>query len=687
MNWIRLQDRRALPSHGIGMTGGAILAMMACRFNITETFALPASAYRRALAGARTLTEARQALQKYDFHADASSFARLIDALGPDVTIWCSPNAPGSWSWFDSEAFGTPTACHGMAELQEAIRDAWLRLLDVEMVKRAGDACIVETAYLPAVSMAILAQRAELHPGLAGHTRSPDPGLAEPNVIAQCRLGPSNAEAASWTWTMTPAGKVLDRPASSPADERPIVQSARLAVVLADRMGKPCTLDWVWDGQELTFLSALPVAPHTDIRAFTRRPMDRLAPRPLSPMAADIVVRLLHDVVEDAGTLLLGKGLPAVPPDVARTSQGRVYIDSTYIQTLLQQSGLPRESLNGLLFQPESDTMKLSPTALLHLPRAALAVRLAVPRLERWIGDNRNYLTELDLVEVDSATVTETLALLQQLMTLTRPLALDLLLLLISSSLRSDGLRRSLAHRHLEQHLDEALEAASDTAGLDPWTHLDRIAASISDRTARLATDALSTGDPEQATQILGSDVTVLRDVEAFMRSFAFFRTVVIDVGSPTLRERVDLLPVALLRARETGAATRVEAARDPIAWLSALPGGNDVLLRKRYQAVIRTSAATEKAWFYLAKSLSRARMLLLHAADLLVEQGRLDSRDEIMLLNLEEPAQAGNLRDIISQHTAAIRNDAPAPEVMILKQPLQQEETSTPPPPPASAG
>ena len=39
---------------------------------------------------------------------------------------------------------------------------------------------------------------------------------------------------------------------------------------------------------------------------------------------------------------------------------------------------------------------------------------------------------------------------------------------------------------------------------------------------------------------------------------------------------------------------------------------------------MMQTSAVTEKVWFNVAKSLSRAPMLLLHTGDLLVEQGRL---------------------------------------------------------------
>ena len=114
-----------------------------------------------------------------------------------------------------------------------------------------------------------------------------------------------------------------------------------------------------------------------------------------------------------------------------------------------------------------------------------------------------------------------------------------------------------------------------------------------------------------------------------------------------------------------------MEAARDPLAWLDSLPGGGNVWLRKKYEATIRTSAVTEKAWFYVAKSLSRARMLLLHAGDLLVENGRLDDRDDVFLLERGELAQDGDLRTIVAERAATTLSNmaTTAPEVIVVKQ------------------
>jgi hypothetical protein len=113
-----------------------------------------------------------------------------------------------------------------------------------------------------------------------------------------------------------------------------------------------------------------------------------------------------------------------------------------------------------------------------------------------------------------------------------------------------------------------------------------------------------------------------------------------------------------------------MEAARDPLAWLDSLPGGNDVRLRKRYQAMMRTSAVTEKAWFYVAKSLSRARMLLLHAGDLLVERGQLDRRDDVLLLEREELAKDADLRAIVAERAAIVQSNmtSTAPEVIVAE-------------------
>jgi hypothetical protein len=85
---------------------------------------------------------------------------------------------------------------------------------------------------------------------------------------------------------------------------------------------------------------------------------------------------------------------------------------------------------------------------------------------------------------------------------------------------------------------------------------------------------------------------------------------------------------------------------------------------------MMRTSAVTEKAWFYVAKSLSRARMLLLHAGDLLVERGRLDHRDDVLLLEREELAQDGDLRAIAAERSAIVQSNmtSTAPEVIVVE-------------------
>ena len=656
------------------MTGRATLAMIAANFNVIETFVLPGTAYRHALAGARTLAGARRALEKYDFTANTPAFARLVESVGPDIMARCSPVVPRSWVWFDLEAFATPQVFYGLTGLQDGIRESWLRLLDIQTIQSAHDAGVTEATYLSTASMAVLAQRAELHPGLSGRSWSPSISLDEPNAIVQCTLGTGDGEAASWEWTVRTTGEVIRRPTPSPADERPVIRSAHLAALLGDRMAMPCTLDWIWDGQELTFLSALPASAHATARTFSRRALARLIPRSLGPMASGIVVELLHDLSKDAGALLLGDRMPAIPPDVARVFDGTVYIDSTFARNLLDRVGLPPDALDDLLLQRTTARARLSTKSLIRLPRvsrAAVAVRLAVPRLEQWISNNRAHLTELDSVQVETLAGDDTLAELQLLLTFMRPLVLDLLLLLVSSSLRADDLKRALTDRSIQDHLDEALEAASDTAGLNPWTHLDRIAARVSDDIALLAAEAIAKGDAEQALRTLCRDVTVERDLEAFMRAFAFFRTSIVDIGSPTLQERTDLLPVALLRARETGAAARVEAAHDPLAWLDALPGRGSTLLRKRYQAMMRTSAVTEKAWFYVAKSLSRARMLLLHAGDLLVEQGRLDRRDDVLLLKREELTQDRDFRVVVAERAAIVQSNmaSTAPEVIVIEE------------------
>jgi hypothetical protein len=671
MTWFQLRGKHPLSPGSVGLTGTAIQAMLAAHFNVAETYVLPASVYRRAVASAKTLAEVRQAIETYDFAAEASAFAQLMDSVGPDVVARCSPSIPRTWNWFPLESFDTTTIVHEAADLKEAVRQSWLLLLDDLILQKAHEAGVAEEKYLTIVSMGVLAQSADLHPGLSGRAWSPNGDLCQPHAIVQCTLHVTEAEFSTWEWTVSTVHDVVTRPSPSPADERPIIQAASLVTQLGNSLSTACLVDWTWDGQALTFLAARPVFVHPGTRVFSRQALTRLAPRALSPMAAAILVELLANLVHDAGTMLLGTRAPLIPHDVARAFDGFVYLDESFTRDVLTRAGLPRDTLEDLLLQRRSDTDRFSVQRLFrlrHVTRAAVAVRLAVPRFEQWISNSTSQLAELDAVPTDISSVDDGLAQLQQLMTSTRPLLFNLILLLASSSFRARDLERDLARHGLQGRLAEALKAASDTAGLDPWTHLDHIAARVTDESAARAAEALAAGEPDRATQLLCTDITVERDVDAFMQAFSFFRTALIDVGSPTLRERRDLLPTALLRARETGAATRVAAADDPNAWLDALPGGSDAMLKKSYHAVMRTSAVTEKAWFTIAKSLSRARLILLDIGDLLVARGQLVSRNDILLLTPDELTQETDLRSIAAERALTLSGPTPAPEVIVIR-------------------
>jgi hypothetical protein len=62
--------------------------------------------------------------------------------------------------------------------------------------------------------------------------------------------------------------------------------------------------------------------------------------------------------------------------------------------------------------------------------------------------------------------------------------------------------------------------------------------------------------------------------------------------------------------------------------------------------------------------------MLLLHAGDLLVEQGRLDRRDDVLLLKRDELKQDRDLRVIAAERTAIAQSNvaSTAPEVIVVE-------------------
>ena len=664
VNWLPLRARDLSLLHPIGSAGTATQVMIRQGYNVAPTFVLAGSALHHVLARAGSVSEARRALEGLDVDRMVA-YSVLLAQIGPDVILWPSPVVPRRWTWASATLPQEPVLVHGQEDLQSAVRRSWLSLLDAELVAAAQKAGISELQYLAGISMALLAQAAELHPGMTGRTWSPDVARDNPLCVVQCSLG---AEERVWQWRCTPDGRIVERPDPLPADEAPVIQSARLASLLGERLGCACAVDWRWDGQELVFLCARPVPLPAGARVFSHRVLARLNPRPLSPMASSVATSLLHDVCADMGALLLGKSAPPTPDDVVRQPGGLLYIDVTFVQGLLRRAGLAPQlleaSLDGMA-QAQMPHTTRSTVPSVGRARAGLATRLAVQRLDNWVSANRADLGSLETLRVEDLGPEATTAMLVHVLRLLRTLSMDLLLLSVASTMRAEGLRRQLAHKGAESHLQEALHAAADAAGLDPWTHLDRIAARIDDDTAHAAARALSRGDAEEALRALTSDVTTARELDAFRTTFWYFRTGIIDVGSPTLAERADLLPVALLRAWETGARERFHAASDPMTWLDALPGGRSAALRRRYQALMRTTAVTEKAWFYLGKLLSLVRLLLLHRGDQLVQEGRLNRRDDILLLELPDLESAGDLRSIASERAA--QSSQPAqPEVTL---------------------
>jgi len=664
VNWLPLRAHGLSPLQPIGSTGAATRAMMRQGYNVAPTSVLAGSAVHHVLARAGSVSEARRALEALNVSRMVSC-GTLLAQTGPDVTLWPSPVVPRGWTWAAAALAQNPVLVHGQEEVLGAVRRAWLSLLDTEVVSAAQRAGISEHQYLAGVSMALLAQAAEPHPGLTGQTWSPDVARDNPLCTVQCSLG---ADEAVWQWQCTPDGRIVERPDPLPADETPVIQSARLASLLGERLGCACALDWQWNGQELVFLRARPVPLPAGARVFSHRVLQRLNPRPLSPMASSVAASLLHDVCADMGALLLGGAAPTTPVDVVRQAGGLLYIDVTFVQRMLRRAGLPPQlleiSLGGMTEgqMPHTSRSLVAPS---RRARAGLATRLAVPRLDQWVSANRADLGSLETLHVEDLGPEATTATLMHVLGLLRTLSVDLLLLSVASTLRAADLQRELARRGAETRLQEALHAAADAAGLDPWTHLDRIAARIDGDAAHAAARALARGDAEEALQTLAGDVTTARELDGFRTTFWYFRTGIIDIGSPTLAERADLLPVALLRAWETGARERVQAASDPMAWLDSLPGGRSSALRRRYQALMRTTAVTEKAWFYLGKLLSLVRLLLLRRGDQLAQEGRLDHRGDILLLELADLQGTSDLRSIASERAATSSRPA-QPEVIV---------------------
>lgn len=656
----------------------AVTAMAHMGLNVPATALLPTSFYRRLIRGTTTISDARHTLEHFDFAANGGSLTHLADLVPPDMQVWASPVLSESLQEMLPLIPGDATPVRTSEELSGAIRASWLSLLSEAMLQALRDHHIPEQQFLSSAAMAVIVQHTDGHSGLMGRTWSASPEAGEPAVRVQCSLDTAKAEKPVWNWLISKSGTILDHPSPVPADEALILQTAQLATSLALRTG-PCVLDWTWDGQELCLQSAVPVFVPKETTVYSRRLASRLAGQPLTPLAGDLLVDLVQHLYQDLATLFIPRETPVISDSAARLMHGRLYMNKTLTGNLLEQLGLPRETISDLL-DPQTGPFqqRISVQTFFRHPgttRALGIIQSAGLRFDTWVSRNSPRLACLDDTAFAAWTGEQTMGRLEHLQTLLHPLLLNMTLLLILSSLRTRALQQALERCNISDRLDDALRITSDTAGLNPWSHLDELAATITDETASRAATFVSNGEPGQAIRELCTDTTFNRELEAFLHTFWFFRTTVADIGSPTLLERKDILPTLLLRVRETGAAQRVASAADPEAWPSTLSVPESRLLRRAYDNQLRTSVVIEKSWYYFAKALSGIRLLVLHRGDLLVQAGCLNMPEDVFFLHWDELGSATDLRTAAAERTAAFQLDTASgvPKIVVVK-------TSSPP-------
>lgn len=658
MRWVLLQTHGpVLSERSVGAQGRATSIMAHKGWNLPPTAVLPVDLYHRIVHGAPSAAAARALLEQVDLAAEQPSLTRILSRLAPDLRAWPSVTLPPVLS---SELIlpEEERIVHTVDELAGVIRAIWLSLLEDTVLQAAQTCGVSEQQFLDSASVGILLQHCERHSGLTGQTWSASPRTGEPFVRIACKLDTAAAEKTSWAWRLDEAGALLERPSPVPADEIPILQTAQLTQALVPDVG-PCRIDWSWDGQELLVQRACPLPVSRRLTVFSRQVTCRIAPNQLMPLPGSLLVDLAQQAYERLSSLFLPRERPAGM--AACMIQSSFYLNQTLIRSLADRLGLPLTTVQKLLGPATGPLPAVAPRTTLRHPqllRAHAAVRLAIPQFEQWVSHNSPRFRYLDDTEFSAWTSQQTLGRLSHLRVLLASLIPDMILLQLLSSQRNRKLRTALEACGAADRLDAILQGTSDTAGLNPWTHLDDMAVMITEESARTAAELLTNAKPGDAMDALCRDVTLERTFDAFFHAFWFFRTAVADISTPTLLERKDLLPALLLRARETGAAQRTAERKEPENCLAGLPQPATRALRRAYADHIQAAAATEKGWYYFARILSSMRLLLLHQADLLVQAGHLAQREDVFFLAWEELSSSVDLQQAVLQRSAAFQDD-----------------------------
>lgn len=591
------------------------------RYRVPKTFVLPYPAYDAYLSSP---TQTMDTLR-----------VELGEKLDPDrsYAVRSSANVEDTREFSFAGQFRTELNIQGIEPVLSAIELVYQSTGSDRVLSYLSRAGMVRGE----ICMAVLIQEM-VEPTLSGvaFSRNPVTGLNEVVIEAVPGLGESlvadGVTPERWTYRW---GEWIQKPEGNDNGEDVQAQIAASTQEIAGRFGGPIDLEWVYDGQDVSWIQMRPITALDDIPIYSNRISKEFLPGLIKPLIWSVNVPLVNSGWVRLFTELIGPN-DIQPEDLAKAFYYRAYFNMGTVGRIFNLLGFPRDSLELLMgfekgpeaprYRPTMKTLRLFPRILrflLGMFGYERKVDSALAKLE----PTYHQFTTMELPTLSEA---ELLDCIDQLFVVNLELVYHNILTPIQLSVYSAVLRRSLERDGIDF---TSLDLTSDLDNLDaydPNVHLSKLKSMF---------DEL---DPETQTQILSStfdsfqrlpmSIEFRDGVLRFMNEFGHFSESGNDFSAVPWRENFPQV-ISMIGSYKEG-----ETERSQVRWVELELGGltrlsmSPVFNKARSFRLRREQVSSLYTYGY-----GLFRDCFLTLGDRFTEREILDRRDDVFYLYLDE--------------------------------------------------
>jgi len=469
-------------------------------------------------------------------------------------------------------------------------------------------------------------------------------------------------------------GNWLEKPKNSLISEDFAVDLVRKTTEMVRLFGKPVDMEWAYDGNSLYFLQIRPIT-QLDIPIYSNRITREMLPGIIKPLVWSVNTRLINKIWADILTRLTGDH--SIRPEMLTGHYYyRAYFNMALFGRVFESLGMPYEALELLLGLemdgPQKPHMKPGLGIIPKVPSLlSFTVQFlsAEKKYKQMMGTKRDaYLKLIGEMKPD-LTLSQWLETAEHIFNETEPVAYFNIMLPMQMMMY----HRQLSHLLQKQGYDirsMRLSGLEDTdKKYSPYFHLEKLQEKYQLPGTKLT--------PEQ-------EALLALDISQLLHQFGHFSDSGNDCSSIPWRETPGLIRQMLEMPIQEKLSDSLVLDFDELK----LPWNKRWILRTLYRRTCRFAAHRETISSLYTFGYGQFRTCFVRMGEQLVEQGRLENKEDIFYLYWQELVDAVNSNERDSQKELVeqrkkdieIYREVMVPEIIFgqAQPPVQLERQST---------